>query len=200
MYIIGAIAPIGAVVLHRSLGGSVQPLKTRTTGRFDRLLVSVVVLAALLSIGALATASIALQRGQGQGTRFIDTTRVMRSFEPVVSADREMSTHRREWQQNVGTLERELDALVGEFGAPNEPSTGQPHAQAALAVIRKEAELARYRRAIATQDQRLQREKFAPALERLNQEVQAFATARRYALVLGPSPAAMFSRPITPWT
>lgn len=114
---------------------------------------------------------------------YIDSSRLMQEYDGAIEARSQLQDRQRTWQQNVQTLQSEVQAL------------GQRITQTSLSASKSKAvrdslqqrqqQLARYQRVVQQKAQSLQTELMQPVYDQLNADLKRFGQQEGYDLLFG---------------
>lgn len=131
----------------------------------------------LLSLAALGAPFLKSPTGSGRVV-YLNTDKLLNSYQAMVSARREYQREKQEWTQNLRTLTEEAQqATRHNQGAPGNTLAQQ---EARL----KQRQLLNYRQAILQQDQTEMQRLTQPVVTAANRFIAAYSRAHHYDLVL----------------
>lgn len=116
---------------------------------------------------------------------YINTNVLLEKYKGAIEAREKIKKQTEEWQNNIRTLETELNQLNQEILDKNDEWDKETRELKQEAFAKKQNDLLRYRRAVSEKAVGLERELMQPVFDELNAYMNDFGRERGYNMIFG---------------
>lgn len=159
----------------------IKPINRTASIPWNRLILAFIL---VLSIYSAAVGTIWLAGGSSK-VAYVNSASLLQQYKGAIEAGKRLEEEGKKWEDNIHTLQAELDSLNFLFANQSELWSLTKKKDVATYARKKEQDLNRYSQAVQQKAAARQQELLAPVLSEINNAVADYARENNYSMVLG---------------